>query len=1143
MHHMNELISIKLPKQSGETVVWSSLFGSSRSLAICQAALKHNTPLLVIVPDLANAAQIEGELHFYAAGNKLEILTFPDWETLPYDQFSPHQDIISERLLVLHKILTLKRGIVIVAANTAMHRLAPAEYIKAYSFVLHKGDELDVAKLRTDLINRGYYLVNQVMEHGEFAIRGSIVDIFPMGSSVPYRIDLFDNDVDSIRTFDLETQKSQEPIDKIRLLPAREFALNEEAITRFKAKWQEQFPRAPIDSLVYENVAHGIASAGIEYYLPLFFNATQTIFDYLPTNSLVVSVGKITEATEHFWLEVNDRYEQLRHDINNPILDPEQIFIKPKDWQMAAAKFKLIAIDPASEFITKQLPNLTIDKLPDFLQKKTERVLFCAESMGRREALLNILSQIDLQPVNCANWHEFLQSEIKYGITLGELEAGLLLKEIIVIPEAELFSHQVMQRRLRQSGSAAISAENMVRDLSELHVGDPVVHVEHGIGRYLGLQTIAVGEQPAEYLTIEYADAAKLYVPIASLHLVGRYFAADADNVIYNHLGSKRWDKVKRKALEKIYDVAAELLDIYARRAVRPGYVFSQPEADYQKFISKFPFETTPDQQKAINEVISDMTSPHSMDRLICGDVGFGKTEVAMRAAFLAAHDNKQVVILVPTTLLAQQHYDNFCDRFAAWPIKIGMLSRFTTAKEQANLLEQLSAGKLDIVIGTHRLLQPDIKFKDLGLLIIDEEHRFGVKQKEKVKSLRANVDILTLTATPIPRTLSMALAGIRDLSIIATPPARRLSIKTFVRQKNNQLIREAILREILRGGQVYFLHNDVATIERTAEELRKILPEAKIEIGHAQMHERQLEGIMRNFYHRQFNVLVCTTIIESGIDIPTANTIIINRADRLGLAQLHQLRGRVGRSHHQAYAYLLVPPPEALTKDATKRLAAIEEMEDLGAGFILATYDLEIRGAGEILGEDQSGQIQAIGFNLYVEFLDDAVKVLKSGKKLDLDKPFLQHTTEIDLPLPALIPDKYVYDVNTRLTLYKSLANVKTAQELHDFQVDLIDRFGLLPEPTKNLCAIAELRLQAENLGITKIKANLTQGYLEFIEKPKIDPKIIINLIQKQPNKFKLLNRGSKLQFNLEAATAQNLIDQIAGILNLFAQSPNRLF
>jgi transcription-repair coupling factor (superfamily II helicase) len=1130
-----------MPKMSKSItpLLKSDLKGSERSLALCQAALQHPAPILVVVPNLANVTQLENELEFYAAGQKLTILSFPDWETLPYDHFSPHQDIISQRLLVLHKILTLKHGIIVIAATTAMHRLPPAEYIKAYSFVLHKGDELDVAKLRTDLINRGYYLVNQVMEHGEFAIRGSIVDIFPMGSSVPYRIDLFDNDVDSIRTFSLETQKSLEPVDQIRLLPAREFALNSESITKFKKNWETEFPRAPTNALVYENTSHAIATAGIEYYLPLFFDSTQTIFDYLPTHSLVVQIGKITAANQAFWQEVNDRYEQLRHDVNNPILAPEHIFLSPANWRAATAKLQIEAINPDSEFIIKQLPDLTIDnksplplaKLQSFLNKEADRVLFCTESLGRREALLNILSQIGLKPISCSSWNEFIHSEIKYGITLGELEIGLWTKNIAVIPEVELFSQQVMQRRLRQ-GTSSLAAENMVRDLSELHIGDPVVHVEHGIGRYLGLQTITLGDSAADYLALEYADAAKLYVPIASLHLVGRYFGADAENVNYDRLGSKQWEKSKRKALEKIRDVAAELLDIYARRAVRPGFAFSVPDTQYQKFASNFPFETTPDQQAAIDNVIKDMTAPRSMDRLVCGDVGFGKTEVAMRAAFLAVHDNKQVIILVPTTLLAQQHYDNFCDRFAAWPVKIGMLSRFTSAKNQAKILEQLEAGKVDIVIGTHRLLQPDIKFKDLGLLIIDEEHRFGVKQKEKIKSFRANIDILTLTATPIPRTLSMALAGIRDLSIIATPPARRLSVKTFVRQKSNQLVREAVLREILRGGQVYFLHNDVASIERISEELQALLPEAKIEIAHAQMHERRLETIMRNFYHRQFNVLVCTTIIESGIDIPTANTIIINRADRFGLAQLHQLRGRVGRSHHQAYAYLLVPLPEAQTKDAVKRLAAIEAMEDLGAGFMLATYDLEIRGAGEILGEDQSGQIQAVGFNLYMEFLEDAVATLKAGKELDLDKP-LKPKTEIDLPLPALIPDKYVYDINTRLILYKRLASLKTEQELHDLQVEMIDRFGLLPEATKNLCAIAELRLKAEALGIIKIKANSKQGYLEFTEQPKVDPAVIINLIQKQSDKFKLIG-SAKLQFKLDQANSQNLIIQVAEIISL---------
>lgn len=1114
------------------------LSGSKRSLALCQTALNLNSPLAVIVPNLANVAQLIGELQFYAAGQKLEVLAFPDWETLPYDQFSPHQDIISERLLVLHKILTMKQGILVVAATTAMHKLAPVEYIRNCSLVLNKGDELDIAVWRANLLDRGYYLVNQVMEHGEFSIRGSIIDIFPMGSTEPYRIDLFDNEIDSIRTFDLETQKSLEPINNIRLLPAREFPLNAAAIDKFRTNWERQFTAAKNSSLLYESVNHGISAPGIEYYLPLFFDTTQNLFAYFPTNTAVVLIGTVSKAISEFWQEINGRYEQLKHDTSRPILSPEQIFISPETWQSITKNLKIFAINPQGNFATKQLPDLTIAnseanplvKLQDFLSDKTDRVLFCAESLGRQEALLNVLRQANLTPKPFNSWNDFYHSSNKYGIAIGELEIGWWNKEIAVIPEAELLSQQVMQRRWRQGNAVKFSAENLVRDLSELHLGDPVVHIEHGIGRYLGLQTITLDGQAAEYLVLEYADETKLYVPITSLHLISRYFGADAENVTYNTLGSKQWDKAKRKALEKIRDTAAELLDIYAHRAARSGFAFKSASEDYKKFISGFPYETTPDQQAAIDSVINDMLAPRSMDRLVCGDVGFGKTEVAIRAAFIAAYTNKQVAVLVPTTLLAQQHYNNFCDRFAGWPVKIGILSRFTSAKEQSIVLEQLATGKIDIVIGTHRLLQPDIKFNDLGLLIIDEEHRFGVKQKERVKSLRTNIDILALTATPIPRTLSMALAEIRDLSIIATAPNRRLAIKTFVRQKNNQLIREAVLREILRGGQVYFLHNDVASIERAAEELKALLPEAKIVVAHAQMAERQLETVMRNFYHHQFNVLVCTTIIESGLDIPTANTIIINRADRFGLAQLHQLRGRVGRSHHQAYAYLLVPPPEALTKDAEKRLAAIEAMEDLGAGFMLATHDLEIRGAGEILGEEQSGQIQTIGFNLYMEFLDEAVAALKEGHELDLDKPLLSSATEIDLPIPTLIPEDYVYDVNIRLTLYKRLASLKNEQEMHDFQVELIDRFGLLPAAVKNLCAVTELRLSAEQLGIKKITATKKQAHLEFIAQPKINPTIIINLIQKQSNKFKLLS-SNKLQLNLENT---DIISQLKSVLSL---------
>ncbi len=1129
---------------SGMQTYWSELYGSGQSRAICETAQQQKAPVVVIVPDNTQLQQIHQELMFFASEN-IEILIFPDLETLPYDKFSPHQDIISERLLTLNKLLTLKTGIVLVAVSTLMQLLTPKSYIEANCLILNQYQKLDLIDFRNVLTKRGYYHVDRVVQHGEFTIRGSIIDIFPTGSPLPYRIDLFDNDIDSIRQFDPDTQRSLQEVDNIRLLPAREFPLTKDAIQLFQKRWQQNFTSDPNNCPIYEIISRADSAPGIEYYLPLFFDELQTFFDYLPANSILVTPEKLHAAAEHYWIEINERYEQLRYDITNPLLSPIQIFL-PVDKLFAQFKhFPHIVISHKTHkkdaeaicFRNKKLPDLTIDnqakqplhKLQKFLVKRQPRILFCADSPGRREALLELLQRIDITPAQYNSWDEFSHNTTAYGICIAQLEQGSYSNEIIIIPEALLFGHQIMQRRRRQEKQQDTGA--IIRDLVELHIGDPVVHIDHGIGRYLGLQTITVDQQPAEYLTLEYANKAKLYVPIASLQLVSRYMGSNPENAPYNTLGSKHWETVKTKAAKKISDIAAELLDIYARRAAKKGQAFTKPDQQYQQFANTFPFETTPDQQNSIDAVLNDMMSPNSMDRLVCGDVGFGKTEVAMRAAFLAVQNQKQVAILVPTTLLAQQHYTNFQDRFADWPVNIGMLSRFNTTQEQHEIIAKLATGGIDIVIGTHKLIQANIKFKDLGLLIIDEEHRFGVRQKEKIKSWRATVDILTLTATPIPRTLGMALAGIRDLSIIATPPAKRLSVKTFVHETNNALIREAIVRETMRGGQVYFVHNDISTITRTAAKLQELVPEAKIQIAHGQMREKDLSQIMRDFYHNRLNVLVCTTIIESGIDIPTANTIIINRADRLGLAQLHQLRGRVGRSHHQAYAYLLVPEKAALKGDAKKRLEAIEIIKDLGAGFTLATHDLEIRGAGEILGEDQSGQIQAIGYNLYMDFLDSAVAALKSGKQPELLQP-LQQGTEIDLQIPALIPDTYVFDVDTRLTLYKRIANAQTKAALHELQVELIDRFGLLPQQTKNLFAVTELKLRAETIGIHKIKAGSKNGYIEFTAKPNIEPLNIIKLIQKHPDIYKFDGK-TKLKFTWQHPEAEKWLAELDGLFN----------
>lgn len=1118
--HTNLLTPV-LPGKNDNILHWGQLYGASAALAISAAARQHQGLVIIIVPNMLIANRLEQELNFFLNHDEsTPILSFPDWETLPYDHFSPHQDIISQRLYTLYRLPQIKKGILIASISTLMSRIPPRDYLDNTSFVLAKGDKLDPTPFRTRLQAAGYYFVSQVVTHGEFTIRGSIIDLFPMGSKLPYRIDLFDDEVDSIRTFDPETQRSLEVIEKVALLPAREFPLTEAAITNFRQQWRGKFTGNPANSNIYTSISSGESAPGVEYYLPLFFEKPATLFDYLAQETLVIRYGDLPKNSELFWQEINERYDQLRYDIERPILPPQEIFLSSEEIFSQIKKFPQINIQQAPlsdklghiNFASQPLPDLSIDskaiqpltKLQNYLQNNPHKVLFTAETTGRRESLLELLRKINCSPKSIATWQDFLEIKDKFQIAIAGLEEGIdsLDPQLLIISEAQLYGQQIMQRRLRKRRTQ--DSENVIRNLTELNIGAPVVHIDHGIGLYLGLQLITTDGIEAEYLTLEFSNAAKLYVPVANLDLISRYTGANSDHISLNYLGTRQWEKTKRKAAEKIRDVAAELLDIYARRAAKKGHTFADPKQEYEAFAAAFPFETTPDQQQAIQDIIHDMTSEKMMDRLVCGDVGFGKTEVAMRAAFMAVQDGQQVAILVPTTLLAEQHYENFKDRFADWPFKIAVLSRFHGQQEHHKIIQALADGKVDIVIGTHKLLQPNIHFKSLGLLIIDEEHRFGVKQKDKIKSLRAEVDILNLTATPIPRTLNMALAGMRDLSFITTPPARRLAVKTFVQESTPGLIREAILREIMRGGQVYFLHNDVASIEKTANELQKIVPEAKIRIGHGQMHEKELSQTMADFYHARFNVLVCTTIIESGIDVPTANTIIINRADRFGLAQLHQLRGRVGRSHHQAYAYLLIPSREVITSDAQKRLDAIESIEDLGAGFMLANYDLEIRGAGELLGEEQSGNIHAIGFSLYMELLEDAVNALKSGKEFDLDQP-MHHGVDVDLHVPALIPETLIGDVHVRLTLYKRIASAKNNDELNELQVEIIDRFGLLPPGTKNLFAIAEIKLVAKALGIKKIDIGDKSGRIEFDKEPNIDLTKLIKLIQTQPKLYKL--------------------------------------
>ena len=1103
-----------LPAASGKQH-WGNLPGAALSLAIAEAASNAKRFTLLLTADSQSAERLQEELAFFAP--QLAVLHFPDWETLPYDIFSPHQDIVSQRIAALYQLPELSHGVLVVPITTALHRLAPKRFLLGSSLVLDVGQKLDVEQMRLRLEAAGYRCVDTVYEHGEFAVRGALIDLFPMGSPLPYRIDLFDDEIETLRTFDPENQRSIDKVESIRLLPAREFPLKKEAVTGFRARFRERFDvdfrRCPI----YQDLSTGITPAGIEYYLPLFYEETATLFDYLPEDSQVFSLPGIEQAAEQFWSDVRNRYEERRVDPERPLLPPAELFMPVEDcfarlklWPRVVASQQDVEPGIGRERFTAQaLPELAIEakaseplgKLRRFLDEYAGRVLFTAESAGRREVLLELLARLKLRPQEVEGWEEFLASQERLAITIAPLDEGLQLDDVALVAESPLFGQRVMQRRRREKSRDG--GENVIKNLTELREGSPVVHIDHGVGRYQGLVTLEIEGQAQEFLLLQYAEDAKLYVPVASLHLIARYTGSDDALAPLHRLGSETWQKAKRKAAEQVRDVAAELLDIYARRAAREGYAFKDPQVDYETFAAGFPFEETPDQQAAIDAVREDLLSAKPMDRLVCGDVGFGKTEVAMRAAFIAVHGGRQVGVLVPTTLLAQQHYNSFRDRFADWPVRVEVMSRFKSAKEVQNAIAELAEGKIDILIGTHKLLQDDVKFSNLGLVIIDEEHRFGVRQKEQLKALRSEVDILTLTATPIPRTLNMSIAGMRDLSIIATPPARRLSVRTFVMEQQNTVIKEALLRELLRGGQVYYLHNDVKTIEKCAADLHALVPEARVAIGHGQMRERDLEQVMSDFYHKRFNVLVASTIIETGIDVPSANTIIIERADKFGLAQLHQLRGRVGRSHHQAYAYLLTPTRKAMTDDAQKRLEAIANAQDLGAGFVLATHDLEIRGAGELLGEGQSGQIQAVGFTLYMEMLERAVKAIRKGEQPNLEQP-LGGGPEINLRLAALIPEDYLPDVHARLILYKRIANAADEDGLKELQVEMIDRFGLLPEPTKNLVRLTLLKLQAEKLGITKIDAGPQGGRIEFSADTSVDPMVLIKLIQSQPNRYK---------------------------------------
>ncbi len=1115
---------------------------SAQSLGLVCAANKHSGPVVVACPDSLSAQMLEHDLQLLK-DDALQVHLFPDWETLPYDVFSPHPDIVSDRLSTLYQLQSLNRGIIVIAIPTLLQRLPPRSYVYGGALDLQLGQQLVIEDERRRLEAAGYRCVPQVTEHGEFAVRGALLDLYPMGTDKPFRIELFDDEIESMRTFDPDTQLSIDQVQSVELLQGREYPFDETGIETFRRGFRNRFDVDLRNCPVYQDAKHGIGGGGIEYYLPLFFEHTETLFDYLPKSALIALDSGCHEAAAAFFQQVEDRYESRRHDVERPLLRPNELYLNTDALTTRWQPFAQLHLNDksADSMATSIAPALPVHRkghegeaLANYLSDSTGRLLIAVDSAGRREIVADQLAELGMRPEPVSGLPEFLTGGLTFAITAADLRDGFVLEDpaLTILTERQLFGERAKSTaRERRAGRDPAA---IIRDLTDLHPGAPVVHEAHGVGRYLGLTRLDMGGVDAEFLLLEYAEGDKVYVPVSALDLISRYTGASPDNAPLHKLGSDQWSRAKRKAAEKARDVAAELLDLYARRAARKGTAMALDKKLYNDFCAGFPFEETTDQLTAIDAVLTDLQSPQPMDRVVCGDVGFGKTEVALRAAFVTVQAGKQVALLVPTTLLAQQHYQNFLDRFADWPVRVEVLSRFQTKKQSDAALKDAADGKVDILIGTHRLLQKDIRFDNLGLVIIDEEQRFGVRHKERLKALRAQVDLLTLTATPIPRTLNMSLSGIRDLSIIATAPVSRMAVKTFVHQWDVTWLRDAVQRELQRGGQVYFLHNEVQTIDRKAEELAELFPTARIGVAHGQMPERDLEQVMVDFHHQRFNILVCSTIVESGIDVPSANTIVINRADKLGLAQLHQLRGRVGRSHHRAYCYLVVPPAKAMTADARKRIEAIESLGELGSGFTLATHDLEIRGAGDLLGEGQSGQIAEIGFALYTELLERAVNALKSGNQPELDAP-LERGIEVDLGVPALIPDDYLPDVHTRLVIYKRIANASSPKELEQMQVEMIDRFGLLSQSIKNLFAVAELKLAAAPLGIREIVVGSDGGRLKFTEKPSIDPMKIIQLVQRHPRNFSFQGQ-EVVRFKFELPDARARIDKVNELINELA-------
>lgn len=1130
------------------TQQWGQLYGCSYGLALTNFQKNHQSSLVIVTPDITTARDIAAQINFFRTNNTKDsgVLTFPDWETLPYDKFSPHEDIISSRILTLHKLLEVEKSTLVIPISAFLQRLCPKNHIKTNSANFQVGSIIEIKEVKDKLLNLGYRNATVVESHGEFATRGSIIDIFPMGYETPCRLDFVDNEIETIRSFNPLNQLTLKLCNSIQILPSYEYQINPESMKTFRRNYRNYFEKDPYNNDVYNNIENFNYAAGIEYYIPLFFDCSESIFDYISDNSIFAFIGDVDYAARVFLENVESRYQEKK---DQPALQPDALYLTLQEYKKKLAdkikihvdRFKIESSNKKDKinFSTQSLPTLNINSrakdplkaLKKYIEEKNRRILFTAETQGSCDYIENILQDFNFNIKKHTSWDTFVKTDDRLGITVAAIKEGVNLTplNISIVCERQLFSNRVLQ--IKRRGESTRDAQTILNELKDLNIGSPVVHEKHGVGRYSGLQKLKFNDIEHEFLSIKYKDDDKLYVPVSSLHLVTRYSGASSENAPLHKLGTNQWIKLKRRAAQKIADVAAELLEISTQRAVKKGYTFSLPEPEYSDFASSFEFEETLDQQKAIDCVLQDMCSIKPMDRVICGDVGFGKTEVAMRAAFIAALNGKQVAILVPTTLLAEQHYQIFLERFKKWPVQIESLSRFKSRKQQKKILENIENGTTDIVIGTHRLLQKDVEFKNLALIVVDEEQRFGVRHKEKLKSMRSAVDILTLTATPIPRTLNMSISGLRDISLITTPPENRYTIKTFVCGWENSIIKEACERELKRAGQIYVLHNQVQTIADMVKKLEKLLPNAKIQFAHGKMPKKELKTVMKDFYNNNFNVLVCTTIIENGIDIPTANTIIINRADKLGLAQLHQLRGRVGRSHHQAYAYLLTPPRSIITSDALKRIEAVESLEELGLGFTLATHDLEIRGAGELLGDEQSGQINEIGFSLYNELLERSVKALRQGQIPELDKP-LEHGPEIDLNTPALIPDEYIEDVHLRLVIYKRIASEKSEDGLAMLKAELIDRFGVIPEQTRDLFSITALKIIIKPLGIRKIDIREESGEITFDDNPNINLDRLINLVKTDPQQYRMKD-NNKLIINTVSGEVVEKTTLIKNLVN----------